>query len=126
MHSGIVVAGFHRFGQREENGFGFVQGIDERFTAQHSADAGAHHGGLERLHQKFVGAGFDSRDFVFGALHAGHHQDGDELSAAIRFQGPAEVRPAHSGHDHSITTRSTFSCSSSFSAKEGRLASRIR
>ncbi len=34
------------------------------------------------------------------ALHAGDHQQGDQLGVAVRFQCAAEVRPAHTGHDH--------------------------
>ena len=55
-------------------------------------------GRLQRLDQKFVSAGFDARHFIFRALHAGGHQNRNELRSPIGFDQAAEIRTTHFRH----------------------------
>ncbi len=57
MPAGMRIAMLDGLRQREQNGLGFFERIDQRLVAKHGADARAHHRRMQRLDEKFVGAG---------------------------------------------------------------------
>ena len=95
MLAGVFVAMLHGLRQRQQNGLGLFERIDERFVAQHGAHPRPHHRRMQRLDQKLVGARGDADNLVLHALQVGDHQHRDQLRRPAGFHPAAQLRAAH-------------------------------
>ncbi len=89
MLARVFVAMLHRLRHRQQNGFGLLERVYERFVAQHGAHPRPHHRRMQRLDQKLVGAGGDSDNLVLHALEIGDHQHRNQLRRPPRFHPAA-------------------------------------
>ena len=95
---GIGVARLDGGPERDDDGLGALQMVEQRLHAQQHADPRAQLRELERLAEEIVGTGGEAGHPRAQIGHRGHDDDRGQREARVGLQTPAELDPADAAH----------------------------